>query len=136
MGYDPRNKIEKIAFRIAGINRIAISQTLPSGEMSAVANFWLARSNTSTVFSTICLTSAIVLFVETKNWLIFTPFLVMRQSMGEIIKSSLRATTGSEAISSGIASSPSAPRNDYSKMPPFTDRLHKIGGFLWPKADF
>lgn len=76
MGYDPKNIIEKFAFKIAGINRIAISQILPAGEMSAVANFWLARSNTSTVFSTICLTSAIVLFVETKNWLIFTPFLI------------------------------------------------------------
>ncbi len=48
---------------------------------------------------------------------------VMRQSTGEISGSSLRATEGSEAISTEIASSPAAPRNDRPAMPPLTDRL-------------
>lgn len=75
MGYDPKNGIEKLFFKLAGISRIPISTTLPAGEMSAVASFWLARSNTSAIFSTICLTSAIVLFNELKNWFCI-PFVV------------------------------------------------------------
>ena len=43
--------------------------------------------------------------------------------MGEISDLSLRANEVSEAIPTEIASSPSAPRNDRLKMPPFTDRL-------------
>ncbi len=44
--------------------------------MAAVSNFWLAKSNTSTVFSTILLTSAIVLFIETKNLILYLPFII------------------------------------------------------------
>lgn len=44
--------------------------------MTAVASFWLTRSQTATVFSTICFTSVIVLFVETKNWLFYTSFII------------------------------------------------------------
>lgn len=75
MGYDPKNGIEKFFFKLAGISRIPISASLPAGAMSAVASFWLARSNTSAIFSTICLTSAIVLFIELKNWLCI-PFVI------------------------------------------------------------
>ncbi|MDP2941492.1 MAG: helix-turn-helix domain-containing protein [Candidatus Omnitrophota bacterium] len=48
---------------------------------------------------------------------------VMRESMGEISGSSLRATEGSEAIPTEIASSPAAPRNDSTAAPPFTGPL-------------
>ena len=48
---------------------------------------------------------------------------VMGQSTGEITDSSLRANEISEAISTKIASSPAAPRNDRLVMPPFTDPI-------------
>ncbi len=54
---------------------------------------------------------------------------VMRQSTGEISIVSLRATEGSEAISTEITSSPAAPRNDRLLIPPFTDRLPLWRGF-------
>jgi len=47
----------------------------------------------------------------------------MGQSTGEITDLSLRANKMSEAISTEIASSPAAPRNDRLMMPPFIDQL-------------
>ena len=76
MGYQPKTKIEKFIFWISGLSNNALSKTLPKEEMTAVANFWLTRSTNCTVFSTICLTSFIVLFVETKIWYFYLPFIM------------------------------------------------------------
>jgi len=73
-----KNKLEKIIFYIMGFKNfeVPLSANLTKEEMTAVSNFWLAKSNTSTVFCTILLTSAIVLFIETKNWIFYTPFII------------------------------------------------------------
>ena len=71
MGYEPKGKIEKIAFWLAGIKK-AGSKTLPSGELNAALNYWLTLSNTSTTFSTILLTVTTILFIETKLWYIYS----------------------------------------------------------------
>lgn len=68
MAYKPKNKIEKIAFCLAGVKK-ASSVTLPPAELNAVSNYWLMRSNTSTVFCTVFLTMTMVLFIETRCWL-------------------------------------------------------------------
>jgi len=78
MPLEAKNKFEKVIFYIMGFKdrKVPLSNSLPKEEMVAVSNFWLAKSNTSTVFSTILLTSAIVLFVETKNWILYIPFII------------------------------------------------------------
>jgi len=77
--YEPKNKIEKIAFFLAGVKR-AGSSTLGPGELNAVTNYWLTLSNTSTVYSTILLTTTVILFIETKLW-----FIYFLSAMGSII---------------------------------------------------
>jgi len=52
MGYIPKNKIEKLAFFLAGIKKSA-SSTLKAGELNAVTNYYLTLTNTSTVYSTV-----------------------------------------------------------------------------------
>lgn len=69
--YEPKSKIEKIAFRLAGVKK-ASSTTLPAQELNAVTNYWLMLSNTSTVFSTILLTITAMLFIENKPWYIYS----------------------------------------------------------------
>ncbi len=61
MSLEAKNKLEKLAFYIMGFKnyKVPLSDTLPIEQMAVVSNFWLAKSNTSTVFSTILLTSAI-----------------------------------------------------------------------------
>ena len=69
--YKPKSKIEKIAFRLAGVKK-ASSTTLPAQVLNAVTNYWLMLSNTSTVFSTIFLTITAMLFIENKPWYIYS----------------------------------------------------------------
>jgi len=78
MSLEAKNNIEKFIFYIMGYKnfKVPLSDTLPKEEMAAVSNFWLAKSNTSTVFSTILLTSAIVIFIETKHHVLCTPFAI------------------------------------------------------------
>ncbi len=78
MSLEAKNKLEKVVFYIMGFKnyKVPLSDTLPKEQMAAVSNFWLAISNTSTVFSTILLTSAIVLFVEIKDWVFYMPFII------------------------------------------------------------
>ncbi|NQU99491.1 MAG: hypothetical protein HQ538_02025 [Parcubacteria group bacterium] len=70
-----KSKFEKFVFYIMGFKNyvVPLSHALPKEHMATVSNFWLAKSNTSTVFSTILLTSAIVLFIETKNLILYVP---------------------------------------------------------------
>jgi len=69
--YIPKGKFEKIAFRLAGVEK-ASNTTLPAQELNAVVNYWLMLSNTSTVFSTIFLTITAMLFIESKPWYIYS----------------------------------------------------------------
>ena len=72
MGYEPKNRIEKIAFRLAGIKKVG-SSTLQAGELSVVTNYWLTLSNTSTMYSTILLTLTVVLFIELRElWYVYS----------------------------------------------------------------
>jgi len=69
MPLEAKNRFEKFLFYIMGFkdHKVPLSTSLPKEQMAAVSKFWLSKSNTSAVFSTILLTSAIVLFIETKN---------------------------------------------------------------------
>lgn len=76
MGYEPKNRIEKMAFSLAGIKKTG-SSNLKAGELAVATNYWLTLSNTSTVYSTVLLTIAAILFVEIKLWYIYAiPFIV------------------------------------------------------------
>lgn len=69
--YIPKNKIEKIIFWLAGVEK-ASSSTLPPAELNAVVNYWLMLSNTATVYSTIFLTITAMLFIDKKPWYIYS----------------------------------------------------------------
>jgi hypothetical protein len=69
--YIPKNKIEKVAFKLAGVERASPS-TLPPQELNAVVNYWLILSNTSTVYCTILLTITTMLFIEKKPLYIYS----------------------------------------------------------------
>jgi len=69
--YEPRSKIEKIMFKLAGVKK-ASSTTLPAQELNAVTNYWLTLTNTSTVFSTIFLTITAMLFIANMPWYIYS----------------------------------------------------------------
>lgn len=71
MAYEPKKRIEKILFFLAGVKRASPNTLLPQ-ELNAVVNYWLTLSNTSTVFSTIFLTVTVALFIETTCWYLYS----------------------------------------------------------------
>lgn len=78
MPLEAKNNFEKFVFHIMGFkdHKVPLSGSLPNQELSAVSNFWLTKSNTATIFSTILLTSAIALFIEIKDWILCIPFII------------------------------------------------------------